>query len=107
MLKKAFTTVLILAHWILGSPLIIKMDASDCTLTAIFSTVSLMDNEVHPIAFHSHTFTLPKLNYDVHNWELLAIFKASKHYLEGSSTPIDMVTDHENLEYFSIAELLL
>ena len=78
MLKKAFTTVLILAHWILDSLLIIKMDASDYTLTTILSMVSLMDNEVHPIAFHSHTFTPPKLNYNVHNKELLAIFKAFK-----------------------------
>ena len=68
-----------------------------------------MDNEVHPIAFHSHTFTPPKLNYDVHDKELLAIFEAFKiwhHYLEGSPTPIDMVTDHNNLEYFSTTKLL-
>ena len=104
MLKKAFTTAPVLMHWIPGSPLIIEMDMSDYTLTAILSTVSLMDNEVHCIPFHSHTFTPPKLNYDVHNKELLAIFEAFKilhHYLEGSLTPIDVVMDHKNLEYFS------
>ena len=72
MLKKAFTTAPVLMHWIPGSPLIIKMDASDYALTAILSTVSPMDNEVHPIAFHSRTFTPPKLNYDVHDKEQLA-----------------------------------
>ena len=107
--KKAFTTAPVLMHWIPGSPLIIKTDASDYTLAAILSTVSPTDNEVHPIAFHSRTFTPPKLNYDVHDKELLAIFKAFKiwrHYLEGSPTPVDVVMDHKNLEYFSTTKLL-
>ena len=109
MLKKAFTTVPVLMHWIPGSLLIIEMDSSDYTLTTILSTVSLTDNEVHPIAFHSRTFMPPELNYDVHNKELLAIFEAFKiwrHYLEGSLTPIDMVMDHKNLEYFSTTKSL-
>ena len=109
MLKKAFTTAPVLTHWILGSPLIIETDASDYALTAILSTVSPTDNEVHPIAFHSSTFMPPELNYNVHDKELLAIFEAFKiwrHYLEGSPTPIDMVTDHKNLEYFSTTKLL-
>ena len=96
MLKKAFTTTPVLTHWIPGSPLIIETDTSDYALTAILSTVSLTDNEVHPIAFHSHTFTPPELNYNVHDKELLAIFEAFKiwhHYLEGSPTLIDVVTD--------------
>ena len=109
MLKKAFTTAPVLMHWIPGSLLIIEMDTSDYAFTAILSTVSLMDNEVHPIAFHSCTFMPPELNYDVHNKELLAIFEGFKiwcHYLEGSPTPIDMVMDHKNLEYFSTTKLL-
>ena len=109
MLKKAFTTAPVLMHWILGSPFIIETDTSDYTLAAILSTVSLMDNEVHPITFHSCTFTSPELNYDVHDKELLAIFKAFKiwcHYLKRSLTLIDMVTDHKNLEYFSTTKLL-
>ena len=84
------------------------MDVSDYTLTAILSMVSLTDNEVQPIAFHSCTFTPLELNYNVHNKELLAIFKAFKiwhHYLEGSLTLIDVVTDHKNLEYFSTTKL--
>ena len=96
-------------HWILGSPLIIETDALDYTLATILSTVSLTNTEVHPIAFHSRTFTPPKLNYDVHDKELLTIFEAFKiwcHYLEGSPTPIDMMMDHKNLEYFSSTKLL-
>ena len=29
-----------------------------------------------------------------------------RHYLEGSPTPVDVVTDHKNLEYFSTTKLL-
>jgi hypothetical protein len=55
------------------------------------------------------TFTPPELNYDTHHKELLAIFEAFcvwRHYLEGSGIPIDVVTDHKNLEYFSTAKVL-
>ena len=85
------------------------MDVSDYALATILSTLSPTDNKVHPIAFHSRTFTPPKLNYNVHDKELLAIFEAFKiwhHYLKGSLTPIDVVTDHKNLEYFSTTKLL-
>ena len=99
----------ILAHWIPNSPLIIEMDASDYALAAILSTVSPTDGKIHLIAFHSWTFTPPELNYDVHNKELLTIFKASKiwhHYLKGSLTLVNMVTDHKKIEYFSTTKLL-
>ena len=86
-LRKAFTTALVLMHWIPGSPLIIEMDASDYALATILSMVSPMDNEVHPIAFHSRTFTPPELNYDVHNKELLAIFEAFNY---GATTSRDL-----------------
>ena len=65
--------------------------------------------ELHPITFLSRTFTLAKLNYDVHDKELLAIYEAFQawhHYLEGSTFPIDVVTDHKNLEYFLTTKLL-
>ena len=90
-------------------PLIVETDASDYALGAILSTITLSKNQVHPITFHSRTFTSAELNYDVHDKELLAIFKAFKcwrHYLEGSPTLVDVITDHKNLEYFSTMKLL-
>ena len=72
--------------------------------------MEIWPNEVcDTIAFHSRTFTAPELNYDVHDKKLLAIFKAFKiwrHYLEGSASPIDVVTDHKNLKYFSTTKVL-
>jgi len=67
------------------------------------------DNEIYPVAFHSRTFSAPELNYNVYDKELLAIFEAFKiwrHYLEGSTSPIDIIMDHKNLEYFSTTKVL-
>ena len=77
-LKKVFTTAPILEQWIPGSPLIVETNTSNYALGAILSTIYDANNEVHPITFHSRTFTSMELNYDVHNKELLAIFKAFK-----------------------------
>ena len=82
--------------------MILKTDTSDYALAAIL-LVFTVDGEIHPIAFHSHSLNPTELNYDTHDKELLAIFEAFKHwqqYLEGSGTPIDMVTDHKSLEYY-------
>jgi RNase H-like domain found in reverse transcriptase len=75
--------------------MVMETDASDYALGAI---LSLFDDEgvLHPVAFHSRTFTGAELNYNVHDKELLATFKAFQHwqhYLEGSGSPIDVVTE--------------
>jgi len=107
-LKQAFTSAPILTHWVLDAQLVVETDASDYTLAAILSIMT-KDNEIHPVAFHSRTFSAPDLNYNIHDKELLAIFEAFKiwqHYLEGSASSIDIVTDHKNLECFSITKIL-
>ena len=107
-LKKAFISTLILTHWIHNTQLIMKTNASDYALAAIFSIVN-EDNEVHLVTFHSHTFTIAELNYNTYDKELLAIFEAFKiwwHYLEGPAYPINIVTDYKNLEYFSTTKVL-
>jgi hypothetical protein len=107
-LKRAFTSAPVLTHWIPGRPIIVETDASDYALGAILS-IQNEDGEIHPVAFHSRSFTPSEINYDTHDKELLAIFAAFKiwrHYLEGSPTPIDVVTDHKNLEYFSTSKVL-
>ena len=106
-LKQAFTSAPVLTHWIPGSQIVVETDASDYALAAILSII--VDGELHPVAFHSRTFTATELNYDVHDKELLAIFEAFqkwRHYLEGSELPIDVVTDHKNLEYFATTKML-
>jgi len=107
-LKKAFISTPILTHWIPDAQLIVETNASDYALAAILSIVN-KDNEVHPVAFHSRTFTAAELNYDTHDKELLAIFEAFKiwrYYLEGPAYPINIVMDYKNLEYFSTTKVL-
>lgn len=107
-LKKAFTTAPVLTHYRPGAQLVVETDASDYALAAILS-IHTDDGELHPIAFHSRTFTAPELNYDVHDKELLAIFEAFRswrHYLEGAPKTVDVVTDHKNLVYFSTTKIL-
>ena len=80
----------------------------DYAIAAILS-ITLSDGGIHPIAFYSQTLTTSELNYDTHNKELLAIYKSFWtwwHYLEGSATPIDVVTNHKNLEYFFTTKIL-
>jgi hypothetical protein len=74
-LKSAFTSAPILMHWIPDCQIVIETNTSDYALAAILSIYS-NDGEIHPIAFHSRTFSMSILNYDTHNKELLAIFKA-------------------------------
>jgi len=76
-LKQAFTSAPILMHWVPDTQLVVETDTSDYVLAAILSIMT-KDNEIHPIAFYFQTFSAPELNYDIHNKELLTIFKAFK-----------------------------
>jgi hypothetical protein len=96
MLKLAFTTAPVLSHWIPDMPQIIETDASDYAIAAIHS-IRTPDGELHPIAFHSRTLGPAERNYDTHDKELLAIFEAFKiwwHHLEGSTSPVEVFTNH-------------
>lgn len=107
-LKQAFTTAPVLHHWEPDRQLTVETDASDYAIAGILS-LTTKAGELHPIAFHSQTLTGAELNYNTHDKEFLAIFKSFKawrHYLEGSKTLIDVVTDHKNLEYFGTTKLL-
>ena len=65
-LKKTFTFTPILTHWIPNAQLIVETDASNYALATILSIVN-KDNEVHPVIFYSHIFTMAELNYDTHD----------------------------------------
>ena len=89
------------------APIVVETDVSDYAPAAILSTQIGM--EIHLLAFHLRTFNAAELNYDVHDKELLAIYKAFckwRHYLEGTKTPIEVLMDHKNLTYFRRTKLL-
>src|SRR5258706_1849279 len=102
-LKTAFHAAPVLYHWAPDLPMTVETDASDYTIVGILS-VTTPDLEIRPIAFHSRSLHDAERNYDTHDKELLVVFdcyKAWQHYLEGSGHPINMVTDHKNLVYFT------
>ena len=86
----------------------VETDASDYALAAVLS-IRTLNGDYHPVTFHSQTFKDTEMNYNVHDKELMAIYDAFKrwrHYLEGAGTPINVVTDHRNLQYFSTTKVL-
>ena len=74
-LKEAFTSALVLAHWIPDTPITVKTDTSNYAVAAILS-ITCSDNEIYPVTFHSCILSRAELNYDTHDKELLVIFKA-------------------------------
>jgi hypothetical protein len=58
------------------------------------------NGDLHPCTYFSHTFIAAEKNYNIYNQELLAVILTLvewKHYLQGMSHPITVVTDHKNL----------
>jgi len=108
-IKHAFTQAPVLAHFNPEYPLLVETDASDHAVAAILSQISSLDGELHPIAFYSRSMVPAETNYDIYDKELLAIYAAFRqwrHYLEGASHTIQVLSDHKNLEYFTTTKQL-
>ena len=108
LLKKAFTSAPILTHWVPDALLVVETDTLDYAIAGILSIIGA-DSELQPVAYYLQTLSAPELNYDTHDKELLAIFEAFKHwrhYLKGSASLVNVVTNHKNLEYFSSSKVL-
>jgi hypothetical protein len=64
---------------------------------------------VQPVAFYSRNMTATKLNYDMHDREMLvnvSAFKQWRKYLEGAENPILVFAYHKILEYFTPTKVL-
>ena len=106
--QRAFLTLLgafekapLLRHYDPTLPIRLETDASTHALSGILS--QLFEGRWHPIAFYSRQFKGPELNYGTPDQEMLAIveaFKHWRHYLEGSKHPVEVLTDHHNLQAF-------
>ena len=61
------------------------------------------------MVFHSRKFQPAEINYEIHDKELLAIVDAFKHwrrYCEEAMHQVQVVSDHQNLEYFTTTKVL-
>ncbi|KAG8703852.1 hypothetical protein FRC09_003909 [Ceratobasidium sp. 395] len=86
----------------------VECDASDFATGAVLSQIG-PDSKLHPIAFMSKSNNPAERNYDIYNKELMAIvksFKEWRHLLVGTDLPIQVISDHKNLEYFKTTKSL-
>ncbi|SPC63566.1 related to transposon-encoded proteins with TYA, reverse transcriptase, integrase domains in various combinations [Ustilago sp. UG-2017b] len=107
-LRSSFNTDTILRHFDPARPIIVETDASDFAVAAVLSQ-SFDQGARHPIAFFSKKLDPAQLNYPIFDKEMFAIVAAFKHwrqYLEGAKFPVQVLTDHRSLEYFTTTKQL-
>jgi hypothetical protein len=83
-------------------PFRLEADGSGIATGAVLSQQKVDDNTWHPVAFLSKALNPVERNYEIHDTEMLAIIRGLewRHYLEGARHPVEIWTDHKNLEYF-------
>jgi len=108
LLKKAFMSVPILRHFDYDREIIVETDASDYFSAGILSQHD-DDGVLHPMAFYSKRHSTAEYNSEIYDKELMAIVRAFEEWrphLEGLRHPIQVLSDHKNLEYFMSTKLL-
>ena len=79
----------------------VECDASKFALGAELS--QKQEGKWRTIAFLSRSLTPAERNYEIYDREMLAIIHALdewRHFLLGAKHPVEVRTDHKNLEYF-------
>ena len=107
-LKEAFTTAPVLARFDFERDAVVEPDASDYVSAGVLSQY---DDQgiIHPVAFFSKKHAPAECNYEISDKELLAVVRAFEEWraeLQSIINPIQVLTDHKNLEYFTTTKLL-
>ncbi|RDB19712.1 Transposon Tf2-9 polyprotein [Hypsizygus marmoreus] len=106
-LKTAITTAPVLAFPTDHDPYRVEADSSGFATGA--TLMQRQNNTWLPVAFLSRSLNKVERNYEIHDREMLAIMHALeewRHHLQGADHPIEIHTDHKNLEYFMTAKKL-
>jgi hypothetical protein len=85
-----------------------ETDASDYVSAGMLSQYN-DDGILHHVAFFSKKHSPAEYNYEIYDKELMAIVRAFEEWrpeLEGALYPIQVLSDHKNLEYFMSTKLL-
>ena len=102
LLIKKVTDGPVLSQPNLTQPFYLQVDASAYATGAVLT--QLDDRKKHrAIGFFSKTFNEAERNYDIHDRELLAVFRGLTHWrhlLLSSPFETTVLTDHKNLEYY-------
>jgi hypothetical protein len=104
----AFTTAPALRHFDHEREAIIETDAPDYLSAGVLSQ---RDDEgvLHPVAYYPKNHSPAECNYDMYDQELTAIITALEEWrpeCEGASYPLQLITDHKNLQYFVTKKLV-
>lgn len=107
-LKHAFTSAPILQHFDPDKPSTVECDSSDYVNAG---GLSQPDDAgiLHPVAFLSRRMIPAECNYDIYDKELKAIVRAFEEWraeLEGTGIPVQVISDHKNLQHFMITKRL-
>ena len=89
-------------------PFQIECDVSKYVSGAVLTHLD-SNGDRHLCAFILKTFSPAERNYEIYNWELLAIIQALeewRHYIQGSPHTTIVFSDHKNLTYFQEARKL-
>ena len=107
-LKLAFTTAPVLQHFNPTLPSMLITNTSDYAFASILLQPDTK-HLLHPVAYYSRKFSPAKINYEIHDKELLAVvdsFRDMRSWLIGSPHPILVLSDHKNLAYFMSSQVL-
>jgi len=86
----------------------LETDASNYAYGAVLSQKQV-DGQHHPIGFMSKSMNPAEWNYRIPDKEALAIVKSLQHWqhwLEQTQLPVQILTDHKNLEHFAKPKML-
>ena len=89
-------------------PFQIETDASKYATGAVLTQLDLNGGR-HPVYFISKTFSPAERNYEIYDWELLAIIRVLeewRHYIQGSPHTTVILSNHKNLTYYREAKKL-
>jgi len=103
-----FTTAPALRHFDHAREIIIQTDASDSVSSAVLSQRDDAGG-LRPMAYFSKKHKPSECNYDIYDKELMAVIKALEEWrpeCEGAAYPLQLITDHKNLENIVTMKLL-
>ena len=98
----------VLAHFDLDKEILVESYASEYVSVGVMSQHD-SNGILHPVAFFSKKYTPIEYNYEIYDKELMTIIRCFKEWraeLESTLHPIQVLSDHRNLEYFMSTKLL-
>ena len=100
-LRTAFSSGPVLGIPNITRPFSIMTDASLFAIRAVLLQDDI-NGDVHPCAHFSKMFIPAEQNYGIYDHELLAVILVLdewRQYVQGTSHPVTIITDHKNLSY--------